>query len=409
MSVGEMLSDPALRSEIDTDPADEQLVHSVLGLLRSAPDTTVAAWLGRLHLQTEDGDLRPADELLLPGSPLAAVLVEDSPFGTVSAEWVQRYGAAAFRALGVGWDFTVLHEEYPTGPDHDLPDEEQWWRTLDDPPQTLAAVRDLDLVDPERWPQALTLLAESDSTATLLGDRVGYTAWWLRHYAVVDGVPLGGWRAPSDLTVAGLLDPIEHPQGDDLSGALGNAGVEDAGAARMMLGRLADPARTISPLVAATAHTALATALRERRIELDDIEPPGGTRTLAGSVVEDAVVLDVPWLAAAVDPDRLVTLVPAGFALASSLADLLDIPTATEEFSGQVDAPGRASTWESEPDALRSALLQGRPLPSGPIRVHRELTITLSQGDTTGTHRVPYWRDSTGMLHLDDRFDVLPD
>jgi hypothetical protein len=176
-----------------------------------------------------------------------------------------------------------------------------------------------------------------------------------------------------------------------------------------MLDRLADPARTISSVVAATAHTALAAALREQRIDLDDIEPPTGTRTLDGSVVDDAVVLDVPWLAAAVDPGTLVTLLPSDFGLASLLADLLDIPTASEEFGAQLTEQGRASTWESEPGALRSALIQGRPSPTGPIRVHRELTVTLTRGDISRETRVPYWHDGNGLLHVDDRFDVLPE
>ena len=410
ITVGEMLSDPALRGEIDEDPADERLVRSVLGLLRAAPDVVVPTWLGQLQLPTDDDDdVRPADELLLPGSPLSAVLIDDSPFGTVSADLVEEFGRAAFRALGVGWDFTVLREEYPTGPDHDLPDEEQWWRTLDDPPQTLAAVRDLDLVDPGRWPDALTLLVESAETATLLADRSGYTCWWLRHYAVVDGVPLGGWRAPSDLTVAGLLDPIDHPHGDEMSGALGTVDVEDIDAARLILSRLSDADRAVSPLVAATAHTALAEALRAGRLELDDIEPPTAARTLAGDVAHDAVVLDAPWLAAAIDPGQLITVVPSQIGLASSLADLLDMPLATEEFSAEPVQEGRPTTWEAEPGALRSALMQGRPLPTGPIRVHDELLVELDHDGTTSRRRVPFWRDQKGVLHIDAEFHVFTD
>ena len=409
ITVGEMLSDPALRAEIDEDPADERLVRSVLGLLRAAPDVVVPTWLGQLQLPADDDDVRPADELLLPGSPLSAVLIDDSPFGIVSADLVEEFGQAAFRALGVGWDFTVLREEYPTGPDHDLPDEEQWWSTLDDPPQTLSAVRDLDLVDPDRWPAALSLLVESADAATLLADRSGYTCWWLRHYAVVDGVPLGGWRAPSDLTVAGLLDPVDHPHGDELAGALGNADVEDIDAARLILNRLSAADRAVSPLVAATAHTALAEALRAGRIELDDVEPPTAARTLAGDVAQDAVVLDAPWLAAAIDPGRLITVVPSQIGLASSLADLLDMPLATEEFTAEPVQEGRPSTWESEPGALRSALMQSRPLPTGPIRVHDELVVEVHHDGTTSRRRVPFWRDQKGALHIDAEFHVIAD
>lgn len=407
MSVGEMLSDPALRSEIDAEPDGDDLVRSVLGLLRTAPTASAPAWLGQLLLPTGDGDERPADELLLPGSPLATVLVDDSPFGVVDPDWVEEFGPETFRALGVGWDFTVTREEYPTGPDHDLPDESQWWDTLGDPPQTLAAVRDLDLVDPRRWPQALTLLAESSDSAALLTDRAGYTAWWLRHYAVIDDAPLGHWRAPSDEAMTGLLDPLDHPHADELSGALGGVEVDDTSQARMILAHLADPERTITASVAATAHTALASALRAGRVDLGRLEPPDGLRTLAGSVTDDAVVLDAPWLTAALDPAHVVTLAPPGFALASQLADLLDIPTASEEFTGGPIGPGESSTWQAQPGALRSALLHDRPLPVGPIRVHDRLTVELRRAADRSEHRVPWWRDENGMVHVDAEFHVL--
>ncbi len=408
ISVGEMLADPALQSEVESDPESEQLARSVLGLLRGAPDSPVPGWLGSLALPTmDDGDLRPADELLLPDSPLAAVLVDDSPFGVVSPEWVQRYGAASLRALGVGWDFTLTREEYPTGPEHDLPDESQWWDTLVDVPQTLIAVRDLDLVDPDKWPQALSLLAESPDVAVLLTERRGYTAWWLRHYAVIDGVRLGGWRAPSDTAASGLLDPLDHPHADNVAGALGSTEVEDTEQARMMLSHLADARRSITPSVAASAHTELARALRDGRVHLDDLEPPEGFRTLAGTVATEAVVLDAPWMVAALDPALTVSVMPGEFALATNLADLLDIPTATEEFvGGPVDA-GLESTWDAQPWALRSALSQNRELPVGPIRVHSQLVVELRRGGSSVEHRVPWWRDEGGLTHVDAESGVI--
>lgn len=408
ISVGEMLADPALKAEVESDPESEQLARSVLGLLRGSPDSPVPGWLGSLALPTSDGDLRPADELLLPGSPLAAVLVEDSPFGVVSPDWVERYGAAALRALGVGWDFTLTREEYPTGPEHDLPDESQWWATLVDAPQTLVAVRDLDLVDPDRWPRALSLMATSPDVAPLLADRRGYTAWWLRHYAVIDGVRLGGWRAPSDISASGLIDPLDHPHADDIAGALGSADVEDTEQARMVLSHLADAGREITPSVALTAHTELARALRDGRVHLEHLEPPEGFRTLAGTVAADAVVLDAPWLAAALDPAQTVSVIPGEFSLATNLADLLDIPTATEEFVGGPVAVGVESTWGAQPWALRSALSQNREMPAGPIRVHSGLVVELRRGDVSAEHRVPWWRDESGLIHVDAESGVIP-
>src|SRR6202000_627556 len=88
----------------------------------------------------------------------------------------------------------------------------------------LTAVRDLDLVDPGRWPQALDLLtrpplrsALTEPTRVRLADGShadvpSYTAWWVRRH-----VTLGG-RRPSDLRVAdadpllaGLYDPAGRP------------------------------------------------------------------------------------------------------------------------------------------------------------------------------------------------------
>ncbi len=79
-------------------------------------------------------------------------------------------------------------------------------------------MRDLDLVDSRLWPQALTQLASNPSTHAAAAAADGYTAWWLRTHARVDGAPLGTFRAPSDESFAGLLDPFEHPHADELVG-----------------------------------------------------------------------------------------------------------------------------------------------------------------------------------------------
>ncbi len=144
----------------------------------------------------------PPDQLLLPGAPLADVLDADSLSGPSTPPSWTGFGADALRAGRVGWGFTVLRADLPTGPEHDLDDEDAWWDTLADDPETLIAVRDLDLVDPDRWAQALTLLAAEPDTASALGDRTGYTAWWLRTHAEIDGHPLGLLRAADDDTFA---------------------------------------------------------------------------------------------------------------------------------------------------------------------------------------------------------------
>ncbi|MCL2535983.1 MAG: ATP-binding protein, partial [Nocardiaceae bacterium] len=215
-TAGDLLSDPALRARIEDVDYDDptvatELASVVLALVGLAAPDARPAWLGELPLPDADGELVPADELLLPGAPLTDILVADSPFGTVDPDLVARVGEEPLRALGVGWGFALLRAELPTGPEHDLDDEDSWWDTLSDDPETLIAVRDLDLVDPTCWPQALTLLADDPDTAAALADRDGYTAWWLRRHAEVDGRRLGLLRAPDDDTFAGLLDVLDHP------------------------------------------------------------------------------------------------------------------------------------------------------------------------------------------------------
>jgi hypothetical protein len=83
----------------------------------------------------------------------------------------------------------------------------------------MVAVRDLDLVAPERWPQALAVLAADPElrAAVVVPTRVvradgrvlevePYTAWWLRTHEVLDGRRPDDLRARGTEALAGLLD-----------------------------------------------------------------------------------------------------------------------------------------------------------------------------------------------------------
>ena len=72
-------------------------------VLAADPDVVAPEWLAALPLPDSGGEWVCADELLLPGSPLAQVLDEDSPFGSVDPEFVAEYGVATLRRLGAGW------------------------------------------------------------------------------------------------------------------------------------------------------------------------------------------------------------------------------------------------------------------------------------------------------------------
>lgn len=157
----------------------------VLGLVRDA-DLAPGdePWLGALALPDEDGELAPAGELLLPGSPLASVIREDEvPY--VDAELADRWGAQPLTACGVLAAFQLVRatdvvldpdELEPRDGDFAEPDDaglldavDVWCEdVLDQLPDTplppvateLVAVRDLDLIDDDCWPQALAMLAQ---------------------------------------------------------------------------------------------------------------------------------------------------------------------------------------------------------------------------------------------------------
>ncbi|WP_018178080.1 sacsin N-terminal ATP-binding-like domain-containing protein [Jongsikchunia kroppenstedtii] len=416
MSVVEALSDPALRTAIaDSDSSElaEQVLDVIASYLAQADGPLeLPEWLGGLLIPDADGELVPADELLLADGPLGRVLVDDSPFAAPSADWVRGFGVDAMRAIGVGWGFTVVREQYPTGPDHDLPDEESWWATLADDPAELVVVRDLDLVDPARWGQALTLLAEDPVIAPLLGDRRGYTAWWLRHFAAVGGRPLGHYRRGDDMSLAGVLDPLDHPQAPQLTGVLAAREVDDADAARMLLAHLVDSDRAPSAVVVAGVHAALAAAVGRGVIGPEDIDPPAVVRTLAGLGDADrAVVIDQPWYLPVVEAERAVLLAPPYEpADAMALAGLLDIDLASEAIDAEPVDPGTPTRWSDHPRALAATVLLQIPLPDGELRLHDSLAVRVrrsgADNDSAQVVEVDWWVDEAGISHLTDRWRV---
>nr|WP_255450398.1 ATP-binding protein [Skermania sp. ID1734] len=403
-AAADLLADAALQDmveaidrgdEIDSDPAE--LVDGVLALAGVATGD-LPSWLGLLPLPDVDGELRPADELLLPDAPLAEVVVADSPFAAVDPDLVQRFGADALRRIGVGWGFAVLRVDLPTGPDHALDDEDAWWRGLPEDPETLVAVRDLDLVEDKAWPAALTMLAADSQLLPVLADRDGYTAWWLRRHAHIDGQPLGHLRSAADRTLAGLLDELTHPQADALTACLADPAHVDTDLAQLLIDRLSDSERTPTAGVITTAYRLLATAADSGRIDADAVVLPALVRTVSGALVEPdaAMVLDAPWLAPAVSPDRLVL---GDIATAAALSRLVDLPLTSEAVRGEVMSSGRTSSWEAEPAAVLACACLGLPLPAGSIEVHDDLQVRLT-GAVEGVRRLPAWVDADGRTHL---------
>lgn len=399
-SADDLLADPGLRDLLDQDPADPDTVAAVLQLAPFASAHDLPHWLGLLELPDDTGELRPADELLLPDAPLATVLAEDAPFGTVAAATVAEHGEAALRAIGVGWDFAVLTEPDPVGPDHDLDDEHDWWDSLSEDPRELTAVRDLDLVDDDRWATALRLLLADPRTRALLADRDGYTAWWLHRHAHLDGIALGRLRHPDDTEFAGLLPafPAEGFDARDLDALrplLVRPEVMSAALAEELLDALADPTNTPAPEVVARTHTRLAAAVAEGTLDPRDLDLPDHVRALSGEVVaaSTAMVLDQPSFGLVVPAGQLVAGGPA-----EALATLLDLPLVSEEVSAEILGAGRRTSWAADPLGVVLRQLWSPPDTSGDLVLHETLEVHL-RGVITGTVRVPWW-SADGAVHV---------
>jgi hypothetical protein len=367
--------DAAVEAGYDDD-RPERVAAAVLGLV-AALDAEPGdyPYLADLALPGDDGDWYPAGELLLPGSPLAGVIAANAPFGTIDQAAVDRYGRRALEAAGLLSSFGLLTAEDveldESSIDLELDGVDDWAADSRDlassgepdlPPVALevTAVRDLDLVDGERWPQALELLARPPLRAALVertrvrlpdgrhADVPSYTAWWLRRHRVLDGHRPGDLRAPdADPLLTGLYDPIDAAgrlTDPVIARALGVRTsladlLAEPGGADELLTRLADPARPVSRPQLRALWAALATADTDTLA----VSPLGRVRAVRGAEVvladsDDVLVLDAPdlWPLLA---DQPLVLVP--FQLAARLADLLDLPLASEEIAGSLDSPGQ--------------------------------------------------------------------
>ena len=373
------------------DDGPERVADAVLGLVAALnAEPGDYPYLADLALPGDDGDWYPAGELLLPGSPLTEVLAADGPFGTVDQATLDRHGGKALEAAGVHFSFGLLTAEDieldESAIDLDLDGAADWAadsraRLGDDadpsggtvtdgygslPPVALeiVAVRDLDLVDADRWPRALELLARPPLRAALTeptrvrlangrhADVPSYTAWWLRQHLVLDGHRPGDLRTPdSDPLLAGLYEAIGTRA--ELARALADPVIARAlgvrtslagllaepGGPDELLTRLADPARPVSRRQLRALWAALATA---GPLTPEAITPPDRVRATAGAEVvvadaDDVLILDAPdlWPLLADQP-----LVLAPYQLSARLAELLDLPLASEEIAGTLDSPG---------------------------------------------------------------------
>ncbi|MGW4508499.1 sacsin N-terminal ATP-binding-like domain-containing protein [Streptomyces sp. NPDC004436] len=385
----------------DADALDaEELAEVVLGLVRDAELAPGdEPWLGALALPDEDGEPTPAGELLLPGSPLASVIREDEvPY--VDAELAERWGEGPLTACGVLATFQLVRaadvvldpdELEPRDGDFAEPDDaglldavDVWCEDLLDrlpelpvPPVAteLVAVRDLDLVDDDCWPQALAMLAQpplrdalTQPVRVLLPDGTtqsvrSYTAWWLRDHPVLEGRRPAGLRAAGgDPLLEGLYTPADATGFEDeqVLRALGvrtsvPALLDEPGGAAELLGRLADPEREVTDRQLYGLYGALAD------LDPEQVTLPDELRAVVdGEVVvvdaADAVIADAPDLLPLAAGLPLLPVTPSR---AADLADLLQVRRLSETVPAEVTTPGEV---HEVPDAVRVLLGPATPV-----------------------------------------------
>ncbi|MFF9362767.1 sacsin N-terminal ATP-binding-like domain-containing protein [Streptomyces griseoluteus] len=391
-------------------PDAEELADTVLALVRDAGlEPGDEPWLGALALPDEDGELAPAGELVLPGSPFARV-IREGELAAVDAELAEKWGGQPLAACGVLADFALVRatdvvldpdELEPRDSDFAEPDDaglldavDVWSEDILDrfpdspvPPVAteLVAVRDLDLVDDDRWPEALALLAQPplrdalvQPVRVLLPDGTHevvrpYTAWWLRGHPVLDGRrPAGLLAAGGDPLLRGLYDEADATgfHDEQVLRALGvrtsvAALLDEPGGAAELLDRLADPDRPVSPVQLHGLYSALADLDPEQVTLPDELR---AVRDGLAVVVDarDAVVVDSPDLLPFTSG---VPLLPVRPSLAAALAELFQVRRLSESVTGAVDSEG---VEHEVPQAVR--VLLGPGTPAGYVE-HDELVV----------------------------------
>ncbi|MFB7517721.1 sacsin N-terminal ATP-binding-like domain-containing protein [Streptomyces sp. NPDC056144] len=384
----------------DADTLDaEELAETVLGLVRDAELAPGdEPWLGALALPDEDGELAPASELVLPDSPFAAV-IREGELAYADADLASRWGEQPLAACGVLANFTLIRatdlvldpdEMDPREADYPEPDDaglleavDVWCEdVLDRLPMSLVppvateivAVRDLDLVEDDAWPQALALLAQPplrdaliQPVRVLLSDGTTetvppYTAWWLRDHPVLDGRRPAGLRAAgSDPLLSGLYDSADATGFEDeqVLRALGvrtsvAALLDEPGGAAELLGRLADPDREVTAPQLHALYTALAD------LDPEQVTLPGQLRAIVDGV---PVVVDAEEAFVADAPDLLplavgLPLLPVAPSRAADLAELFQVRVLSEAVEAEVTTVGEE---HEVPEAVHALLGPSTP------------------------------------------------
>lgn len=396
-----LLEDSAVRTAVEhSADADEPdaIAHAVLSLVAADPSQADGLWwLSDLVLRDADGELVPANALVVAGSDAEAILDADE-VAAIAPDLVDRYGLPALQAVGVLASLGVVTAA-DVSLDHlpedlqDLDGIEDW--AYDIAPDgsrygatvgELQAIRDLDWITDDAWPKALHLLGADPDLRRALVTQVrvvgpddrplgvpSYSAWWIREHVILDdGQPLAGRADPdAEPVLAAFLDAAPEwtatldPEVRTAVGLVREAGDLDADGIGLVLERLADPDRELDAAAILRLWKRLGT------LALFPGDAPDQVRVLDSDgqsrVVDagQAVVVDGPmWL----QREDLGGFVIASGAAADGLSDLLDVPLAQEVAEGKIDGAGEPA---DVPDLVRELV------PEVPAEwwEHDELTV----------------------------------
>ncbi|MEV6283706.1 hypothetical protein [Kribbella sp. NPDC051770] len=387
-----LLEDSAVRAAVENSAdadAPELIASAVLGVVAVDPAQADGLWwLSDLVLRDADGELVPANALVVAGSEAEAVLDEEE-VAPIAGDLLERYGVEALSAVGVLSSLGVVAaadvvlDELPEEladldgiedwADDVAPDGSRYGVTVGE----LVAVRDLDWVVDDAWPRVLEMFGTSPELRRALVDRprvVGpddraygvpsYAAWWIRERVLLeDGEPLAGRADPEvDPVLASLLDPAPEwtrrldPEVRTAVGLVRTVADLDVDGVGELLDRLADPRREIGESAILQLWQQLGTlkvypdtAPDRVRVLGGEAELPNSNDDLHGVEGEvlsrvvpaaDAVVADGPmWL----QRTDLGGFVVAFGVVADGLSDLLEVPMAGEVAGGKVEGTGTAA------------------------------------------------------------------
>jgi hypothetical protein len=376
MSPRALLADSAVRVAVEhSADADDPDVIADAVLSVVAADVSQAEglwWLSDLVLRDADGELVPANALVIPGSDAAAVL-DPEEVAPIDIAIVERYGLQAVEAVGVLSSLGTISaadialDELPESL-ADLDGIDDW--AYDAAPGgsrfgatvgELTAVRDLDWVLDDAWPRVLELFGASPGLRRALVEPVrvvgpddqprgalSYTAWWIReHVLLADGEPLTGRADPAaDPVLASFLDSAPEwtvrldPEVRTAVGLVRVVSDLDAAGVELLLDRLADPDREVGESTLLRLWSQLGTHSAYPGETPDDVRVLDGSGRTTVMSAGEAVVADAPmWL----QRGDLGGFVVASGAAADGLSDLLDVPMAEEVAAGKIDGEGTAA------------------------------------------------------------------